>query len=118
MVDLVPINYKCFTLYLFLQKIKEYEEELFNIIKNIVGLPLFNVGDYFYFCNRKSLKFKIIRVSKIESNQPKEIINKQLVQYKYCYTNIYLNHISFAYYIYDYFLTNNLVSIVKPPLAP
>ena len=112
------IQYNCVTLYLFLQKIKDYEEEIFNIIKKTVGLPLLNVGDYFYFKNKDNSKFKIIKVSKIVSNQPKEIRNKQLVQYKYCYTNIYLNHISFAYYIYDYFLINNLVSKVKPPSEP
>ena len=118
MLDLVQPDYKCFTLYLFLQKIKEYEEELFNIILNIVGLPLLNVGDFFSFRNRDHSKFKIIRVCKVESNQPQIIKTKQLVQYKYCYTNIYLNHISFAYYIYDYFFKNNLVYIIKPPLEP
>tara|TARA_B100000123_G_C25738894_1_gene432844 strand:- start:833 stop:1177 length:345 start_codon:yes stop_codon:yes gene_type:complete len=114
MVELTK-DYNCVLLYLFLLKIKNYEEELFNKIKNIVGLPLLNVGDIFIFNNKEKIKFKIIRVCKIKNIQPLAIKNKQLVQYKYCYSKKLSQNFSFAYYIYDYFILNNLVSVIKQP---
>lgn len=112
MLELVKNNNECIILYLFVQKIKNYEEGLFNKIKNTVGLPLLNVGDIFSFYNRNNIRYKIIRVCTIKNKQPYDINSKQLVQYKYCYSKSNAFHFSFAYYIYDYFIKNNLVTII------
>jgi hypothetical protein len=108
----MDVNLLCY----FLLKIYKYEPELFYQIRDLVGLPRLNIGDQFKFKN--NLCSNVYQVISIKSMKPDLILpygKKQMVYYKYGYSNPNLFRFMIVSYIYDYLLDMGNIILVKQP---
>ena len=105
-------------LYHLMEKIKDYEPEIYKNIKNNIGVPQMNVGTIFKFSNQYSEStfqvIKVIKVSPIEAiyRTPEQIKNNITI-YKYGYCMKDYNGIQMLNFIYDSYLDAGYIKIIK-----
>lgn len=104
-------------LHCFLLKIYQYEENLFFKIRDLVGIPRMKIGDKFRFTyNVSNYVYEIRGIKKMNDFLiPPGPKKKQMVYYKYSYTNQHLYRYYFICYINDFLLDNNMVIPFIPP---
>lgn len=105
-------------LYFFMKKIKDYEPEIYYLIKNRIGVPKMKVGSLFRFSKQPIHNHfqvvKVIKVRPIESiyHTPKQIkSNIAIYKYGYCLKNY--NGIEMLNFIYDSYIHAGYIKIIK-----
>lgn len=104
-------------MFLFLEKIKKYENGIYEIIKSIVGLPKMKIGSLFCFTNQTTnLQYQVIKVMKVNPIEPsyKYSKNKKSVtMYKYGYCIKNYHGIQMLNFIYDSYLDAGYIKILS-----
>ena len=105
-------------LYHLMEKIKDYEPEIYQHIKNNIGVPQMNVGTIFKFNHQYSdSTFQVIKVIKVSPREaiyrtPQQIKNEVAIyKYGYCLKNY--NGIQMLNFIYDSYLDAGYIKIIK-----
>ena len=90
-------NYNTILLYLFLRKLRNYEENLYLRLKKEIGVPQLAIGDKFYFkpfydCMKNQIEiYRVTEIRKIRRDYVHTAFNylwkEQFFYYKYMYVN-------------------------------
>jgi hypothetical protein len=90
-------TYETILLFLFLRKLRNYEENLYLQLKREIGVPLLGIGDKFYFkpyyeCLKDDIQiYRVTEIRKIRRDYVHTAFNhlwkEQYFYYKYMYVN-------------------------------
>ena len=104
-------------MFFFLEKIKKYEDGIYEIIRNMVGLPRMKVGSLFRFSNQTNdLHYQVVKVLKVEPVESMYKFSKtqqSMTMYKYGYCIKDYHGIQMLNFIYDSYVNAGYIKIIS-----